>query len=55
LSQLVTRDYDTIQDRATFDQPAPSSIGIDWVMVNGAIVMNHNQHTGGTPGKVMRP
>ena len=42
-----------LQDRATYDQPVLSPAGIDYVLVNGQIVIDHDRHTGARPGKVI--
>nr|MDQ6925099.1 amidohydrolase family protein [Candidatus Eremiobacteraeota bacterium] len=46
-------DYDTIQDRATYEHPAEFPTGIDWVLVNGVVTVDHGQHTGATAGQVL--
>jgi N-acyl-D-amino-acid deacylase len=46
-------DYDKIQDRATYKQPQVYSDGIDYVLVNGQVVIDHAKHTGARPGKVI--
>ncbi len=46
-------DYDTIQDRATYDEPRLSPDGIDYVLVNGVLVIEKGQHTGAKPGHVL--
>jgi len=52
-ADVVIFDYDTIQDRATYEQPRLSPDGIDYVLVNGQIVIDHGRHTGARPGKVL--
>jgi N-acyl-D-aspartate/D-glutamate deacylase len=47
-------DLATIDDRATYDAPTRSPTGIEWVLVNGVVVMDHGRHTGAKPGKVLR-
>ncbi|MDQ3747421.1 MAG: amidohydrolase family protein, partial [Acidobacteriota bacterium] len=46
-------DYDKIQDRATYEQPQLSPVGIDYVLVNGQVVMEQGKHTGAKPGRVI--
>ena len=46
-------DYDKIQDRATYKEPQVYPDGIDYVLVNGQVVIDHGQHTGARPGKVI--
>ncbi len=52
-ADVVIFDYDTIHDRATFEQPLLSPVGIDLVLVNGVIVAEDGKHTGTRPGKVI--
>ncbi len=52
-ADVVIFDYDKIQDRATYEQPLLFPEGIDYVMVNGQIVMDHSKHTGARPGHVL--
>ncbi|HET7553581.1 MAG TPA: amidohydrolase family protein [Gemmatimonadaceae bacterium] len=46
-------DLDSLQDRATYDEPTLFPTGIDWVIVNGVVVIDHGQHTGAKPGQVL--
>jgi len=52
-ADAVVFDYDTIQDRSTYEQPDLTPAGIDYVLVNGQIVVDHGKHTGARPGKVL--
>jgi hypothetical protein len=52
-ADVVVFDYDTIQDRSTYEQPNLYPDGIDWVVVNGEVVIDHGRHTGARPGKVL--
>jgi N-acyl-D-amino-acid deacylase len=47
-------DLATLQDNATYDEPTRSPSGIDWVLVNGVVVLDHGKHTGAKPGHVLR-
>jgi N-acyl-D-amino-acid deacylase len=47
-------DLATLQDNATYDDPTRSPSGIDWVLVNGVVVIDHGRHTGAKPGQVLR-
>ncbi|MEZ4586380.1 MAG: hypothetical protein R2909_08280 [Gemmatimonadales bacterium] len=49
----IVFDYETIQDRATYQSPVEFPAGIDYVIVNGTIVADHGKHTGARPGKVL--
>ena len=52
-ADAVVFDYDKIQDRATYENPDVPTDGIDYVLVNGAVVVDHGKHTGARPGKVI--
>lgn len=52
-ADVVIFDYDKIQDRATFEKPLLSPVGINYVLVNGVIVAENGKHTGAKPGKVL--
>src|SRR6476620_386279 len=47
-------DLETIKDNSTYDQPTLSPSGIDWVLVNGVVVIDHGRHTGAKAGQVLR-
>ena len=44
----------TIQDHATFEKPHQYSTGMRHVFVNGVQVLRDGEHTGATPGRVVR-
>jgi len=46
-------DYGKIQDRATYKQPQVYPDGIDYVLVNGQVVIDHGKHTGARPGHIL--
>jgi len=50
---VVIFDYDKIQDRATYEQPLLSPEGIEYVLVNGQVVIEHGKHTGVRSGQVL--
>jgi N-acyl-D-aspartate/D-glutamate deacylase len=52
-ADVVVFDYDSLQDRATYDSPVLSPTGIDYVLVNGQVVIDHDRHTGARPGHVL--
>ena len=52
-ADVVIFDYDTLQDRATYDEPRLSPEGIDYVLVNGVLVIEKGAHTGAKPGHVL--
>jgi N-acyl-D-amino-acid deacylase len=47
-------DPATIQDHATFEQPHQYATGVVHVFVNGVQVLANGEHTGATPGRVVR-
>lgn len=53
-ADVVVFDPTTIADTATFTQPHQFPVGIDYVIVNGAITVDHGQHTGALAGRVLR-
>jgi len=52
-ADLVVVDPDVVADTATYDDPKQYPKGIDYVLVNGAIVIDEGNHTGARPGKVI--
>ena len=53
-ADLVLFDPDTIEDRATFDEPQTPAVGISRVWVNGVEVYDGTTVTGATPGQVLK-
>jgi N-acyl-D-amino-acid deacylase len=53
-ADIVVFDPATIADRATFEEPHQLAVGMKHVFVNGVHVLNDGQHTGATPGRVVR-
>lgn len=52
-ADAVIFDYDKIQDGSTYEYPFRTPTGIDYVMVNGQVVIEKGKHTGAKPGKVV--
>jgi len=52
-ADIVVFDQATIADKATYTEPEQYPVGIDYVIVNGQIVIDHDKHTGALPGKVL--
>ena len=46
-------DLDSLEDRSTYAEPTLYPTGIDWVLVNGVVVIDHGEHTGARPGQVL--
>ena len=53
-ADVVVFDPVTIQDNATFEDPHHYATGIRHVFVNGTQVVAGGEHTGATPGRVVR-
>ena len=52
-ADVVIFDYDKIQDQSTYERPFRPPTGIDYVLVNGEVVIEKGTHTGAKPGKVL--
>jgi N-acyl-D-amino-acid deacylase len=53
-ADLVVFDPETVEDRATFEQPTLLSAGIERTFVNGKAVWQDGQHTGERPGRLLK-
>ena len=53
-ADLVVFDPVTIADRGTPEEPAQPPVGIDVVIVNGEIVLDHGTITSARPGRALR-
>ena len=53
-ADIVVFDPERIQDRATFEDPHQLAVGVEWLLVNGEIVIERGYHTGALPGRVLR-
>lgn len=54
VADVVIFDPAAIRDHATFDKPHQYSTGVRDVLVNGVLVLRDGEHTGATPGRVVR-
>ena len=53
-ADITVFDLDRVQDRATYDEPVLFPEGIDYVLVNGVVVIEPGgTHTGARPGHVL--
>jgi N-acyl-D-amino-acid deacylase len=53
-ADVVLFDPEKIQDHATFENPHQYATGMVHVLVNGTVVLENGEHTGNTPGRVVR-
>ncbi len=53
-ADIVVFDPATIIDHATYDKPMQYASGVNDVFVNGVQVLRDGEHTGATPGQVVR-
>jgi N-acyl-D-aspartate/D-glutamate deacylase len=53
-ADITLFDPERVLDRATYTEPFQYSDGIEYVVVNGQIVLDHGKHTGARPGRALR-
>jgi N-acyl-D-amino-acid deacylase len=53
-ADIVVFDPKTIADRSTYEKPHQYATGVRHVWVNGMPVLKDGEHTGATPGRVVR-
>ena len=53
-ADVVVFDPEKVHDVATFDNPNQFSVGMDYVLVNGELVIDNGKMTSALPGKVLR-
>lgn len=53
-ADLTLFDPERVLDRATYTEPFRYGEGIEYVLVNGEIVLDKGKHTGARPGKALR-
>ena len=53
-ADLVVFDPDSVVDRATYDQPRLTPLGIPYTMVNGEFVIDEGVRTNALPGRAIR-
>ena len=53
-ADIVVFDPATVRATATYEEPRSFPVGIDWVIVNGVVVVAAGEHTGATPGRALR-
>jgi len=52
-ADIVLFDPNCVADQATFTQPYQYPKGIEYVLVNGQVVIEQGEHTGALPGRVL--
>jgi N-acyl-D-aspartate/D-glutamate deacylase len=53
-ADITVFDPKTITDRATYQDPRVKPSGIEYVVVNGAVVLSGSEFTEERPGRVIR-
>jgi N-acyl-D-amino-acid deacylase len=53
-ADIVVFDYQKLADKATFREPAAVAAGMQYVVVNGVLVLDSGRQTDERPGKVLR-
>lgn len=53
-ADIVVFDPETVHSPATIEQPKQFPVGIDYVIVNGRVVIDEGTHTGALPGRALR-
>jgi N-acyl-D-amino-acid deacylase len=53
-ADLVIFDPASVQDHADFDDPHRYATGFRYVLVNGEITVENDEHTGARGGKILR-
>jgi N-acyl-D-aspartate/D-glutamate deacylase len=54
-ADLVALDPAKVADLATYEDPHQYAAGIEYVLVNGRVVIDRGEHTGARPGRVLTP
>ncbi|MFQ5849606.1 MAG: hypothetical protein ACE5JU_03340 [Candidatus Binatia bacterium] len=52
-ADIVVLDPDTVIDTATYENPKQYPRGVEYVLVNGVLVIDNGTHTGSRPGRVL--
>ena len=53
-ADITIFDENRVIDRATYEDPFQDSTGIEYVIVNGQVVLDKGAHTGAKPGRPLR-
>ena len=52
-ADVTVFDLAALEDRATYEKPFEYPTGIEWVLVNGVVTIDHGKHTGARAGQVL--
>ena len=52
-ADITIFNADKVIDKATFENPHQYPEGIEYVIVNGTVVIDKGQHLGAKPGKIL--
>ncbi len=53
-ADITVFNPDRVLDKATYTEPFQDNVGIEYVIVNGQVVLDHDLHTGARPGRSLR-
>ena len=53
-ADITVFDAEKVLDRATYTEPFQYNQGIEYVIVNGQVVLDRDQHTGARPGRPLK-
>jgi N-acyl-D-amino-acid deacylase len=53
-ADITVFDAERVIDKSTYNQPFQYSEGIEYVVVNGQVVLDQGKHTGARPGRALR-
>ncbi len=52
-ADVTVFNAETIIDHATYEKPHQYSTGVEYLIVNGKLVIDHGNHTGARPGAIV--
>ena len=52
-ADVTVFDAEKIIDHATYEKPHQYSTGVEYVLVNGKLVLEHGKHTNARPGAIL--
>ena len=52
-ADVVVFDPTTIADHSTYEKPHQYATGVEYVLVNGKVVLDRGQHTRARPGAIL--